>query len=216
MLYSPYLKNRKIKKALQMNKIMFLIPALTIVFLGYLQVKTNIEKSTLHLISKPIPYFEADELSVLAPKTRKITNKNLVENYIRDSDVVIVNIFATWCPTCLIEHKQLLTLAQKYDIKIIGIGYKDTAKDIMKYMTKFGNPFAHIGIDDEGYAASGWGISGTPESFIVNADGKIRYNFKGPIREKDLEQVILPVIKQIRKDKGLSEDQYVYKIKRGG
>ncbi len=199
-----------------MNRIIFLIPIFTLFFLGYLQVKTNIEKSTIHLISTPIPYFEVEELSVLSPKTRKITDKNLVENYIKDSDVIMVNIFATWCPTCLIEHKQLLTLAQKYNIKIIGIGYRDTAKDIMKYVTKFGNPFAHIGVDEEGYAVASWKISGTPESFIINADGKIRYHFKGPIRKKDLRQVILPVIKQIRKDKDLGKDQYVYKIKRGG
>ncbi len=198
-----------------MNKIMFLVPTLTILFLGYLQVKTTIEKSTLTLISKPIPYFEIEELSFLAPKAKMITNENFVENYIKDSDVVMVNIFATWCPTCLIEHKQLITLAEKYNIKIIGIGYKDTAKDIMKYMTKLGNPFTHIGIDSEGYASSGWKTSGTPESFIINSKGIIRYNFKGPIREKDITQVILPVIEQVRKDKNLSEDQYVYKIKRG-
>ena len=178
-----------------MNRIIYLLPALTICALLYLQIKTTIDARTITLISDPVPYFEIEEMSFLSNRKKTISSDN-IKDYI-DGDLLMVNFFATWCSTCLLEHNELMSLAEEYNVKIIGIAFKDEPKDIKLYMTDFGNPYTHIALDKDGYAAAGWKIAGTPESFFIDTSGKIRYHYRGPIRNKNFPR-ILQVIETIR------------------
>ncbi|MGN7438013.1 MAG: redoxin family protein [Alcanivorax sp.] len=179
-----------------MSRIIILIPILTLCALLYLQVKTTIEKNTVNLIEAPVPYFDLEEMSFFSPGKKRISSDNLAE--LSDNDILMVNFFASWCTTCVLEQKQIDALSKDHDIDIIGIAYKDKPTDINRYMTKRGNPYTHIALDDKGYAAAGWRIRGTPESFFLDSSGKIRYHHKGPIREKDLTEKIIPALKAIK------------------
>lgn len=181
-----------------MSRIIILIPILTLCALLYLQVKTTIENSTVTLIEAPIPYFDLEEMSLFS-SGKRITSENL--RSLSDDDVMMVNFFASWCSTCKLEQKQIDVLKNEYNLDIIGIAYNDNPADINRYMVKRGNPYTHIALDDKGYAAAGWRIRGTPESFFIDSSGQIRYHHKGPIRKKDLEEKIIPALKAMKETK---------------
>ena len=105
-----------------------------------------------------------------------------------DKNVKLVNIFASWCLPCKIEHPQLKKISQK-DIPIYGINKKDKIKDLEKWLQELGNPFFAIGADNTGKASIQWGVYGIPETFILDKDSNIRYKHIGPILEKDLETI---------------------------
>lgn len=106
--------------------------------------------------------------------------------------VYLINFFASWCPPCQVEHKHLLSLANDKKIPIVGVNYKDTAKDRTVYLNKFKNPYTHILIDEKGFMAIPFGLSGLPETFVVKGD-KIIARYKGPLTDDavlGLESVI--------------------------
>jgi len=187
-----------------MNKTIYLLPLITICALAYLQIKTVIDARTVTLTTDPIPFFEITEMPTSTQDGIVISSKNIT-NYLQ-GDLMMVNFFATWCTTCLIEHDQIVELAKTHKLNIIGIAYKDEPTDITAYLDDRGDPYTRIALDDKGYAAAGWRINGTPESFFIDANGMVRYHFRGPIRKTDLPR-ILQVIKTIRKDTDLNGGQ---------
>ncbi len=109
---------------------------------------------------------------------------------------VLVNVWASWCPPCRIEHPILMRL--KADgVPIYGINFKDKAADARKFLDRLGNPYHAIGADRTGRVALDWGVYGYPETFIVDGDGRIRYRHVGPIMPRDLDQIILPKLRSL-------------------
>lgn len=180
-----------------MNKLIYLLPAVTLCVLAYLQIVTLIDKHTITLTATPIPYFDIAAMAAPDGSEKRLTTDSL-KNYIQ-GEPIMVNFFATWCSTCLIEHKQIVSLAEEHGLKIIGIAYRDDPKDITPYMIRLGNPYAQIALDPDGYAAAGWKVSGTPESFFLDTNGVVRYHFRGPIRERDMKR-ILQIIHAVKND----------------
>ena len=109
--------------------------------------------------------------------------------------VTLVNVFASWCAPCRVEHPILMRLARE-GIAIYGINYKDKPGDANRFLTGFGNPYSRIGADAAGRVAIEWGVYGVPETFVVDADKRIRYRHVGPIMTRDLERVIRPLLVQ--------------------
>ena len=109
--------------------------------------------------------------------------------------VALINIWASWCPPCRIEHPVLMTLADR-GVTIYGINYKDRPEDAVRFLTQLGNPFKQIGVDSSGRTSIDWGVYGYPETFIVDAAGRIRYRHVGQIHPHQLESLILPLLKQ--------------------
>lgn len=107
----------------------------------------------------------------------------------------IVNVFASWCAPCVIEHPNLIAL-QKTGITIIGIAYKDTQANIKKYLKAGGNPYKAVLYDDKGEAAILLGITGVPESFAVDAQGLVRARQQGPFADAD---TINDFVREMRK-----------------
>lgn len=95
----------------------------------------------------------------------------------------IINMFASWCAPCAIEHPYLMTL-QKNGTQIIGIAYKDSKENIDRYLKIGGNPFTEIKHDEKGEAGITLGITGVPESFAVDAAGIIRARQQGPFADE--------------------------------
>jgi len=104
--------------------------------------------------------------------------------------VSIVNVWASWCVPCHDEAPLLTELAKDNRIQLIGINYKDTPDNARRFLGRYGNPFASVGVDGNGRAAIEWGVYGVPETFIVGRDGKIAYKVVGPITPDNFESVV--------------------------
>ena len=95
--------------------------------------------------------------------------------------ISVVNVWASWCVPCHDEAPLLTELARDNRLQLIGINYKDAPDNAQRFLDRYGNPFASVGVDGNGRAAIEWGVYGVPETFIVGCDGKIAYKLVGPI-----------------------------------
>lgn len=114
-----------------------------------------------------------------------------------DGHIAIVNIFASWCVPCRLEHPALMKLAKDSRIKLVGINYKDAPQKAAAFLQENGNPFAAIGIDTTGRSSIDWGVYGVPETFVIDRAGRIILRHVGPIDEKSLATDILPALEKI-------------------
>jgi len=137
-----------------------------------------------------------------APKIElPLVAKNIPGGF-KGSDLIgkvsIVNVFSSWCVPCLVEHPQINWLATN-GFPIYAINHRDNATDASVWLKKHGNTYVAVGFDPKGRASLEWGISGVPETFIINARGIVTYKHVGPITKKNLIEIILPKIQEARK-----------------
>ncbi len=114
---------------------------------------------------------------------------------------IVVNFFASWCVPCRIEHPTLQALAGVKDVTIYGIDYKESlygksAKDARDFLTELGNPFSKIDRDEDGRVSIDWGVTGVPETFVVDANGVIRVHYAGPLSPDVVRRLILPALQK--------------------
>ncbi|MBY5494379.1 DsbE family thiol:disulfide interchange protein [Rhizobium ruizarguesonis] len=114
-----------------------------------------------------------------------------------DGHVTVVNIFASWCVPCRLEHPALVELAKDPRIKLVGINYKDAPGKALAFLHENGNPFAAVGTDENGRSSIDWGVYGVPETFVVDRAGRIVLRHVGPIDEKSLTMNIRPALEEI-------------------
>jgi cytochrome c biogenesis protein CcmG/thiol:disulfide interchange protein DsbE len=110
-------------------------------------------------------------------------------------EVSVVNLWASWCAPCVQEHPLLVALRQRTGVKLYGVNYKDTTATARRFLGRYGNPFVAVGVDADGRAAIDWGVTGMPETFIVNGKGEVVYKHVGPISAETLETRIIPAIR---------------------
>lgn len=140
----------------------------------YLGLGKDPQKLPSALVGKNLPDFELATL-----------DSDLKTSLRRDELVgepMLMNIWATWCATCLIEHPYLYQLSQR-GVKIIGINYKDDAAAAKKWLKKYKNPYATTLVDTNGRFGFDLGVTGAPETFLVNAEGQITYRHVGIVDE---------------------------------
>ena len=142
------------------------------------------------LIDKPVPQFDLPPLE--GTGLPGLSTADLV-----NGEVTLVNIFASWCLPCRAEHPLLMKLAEDPSIRLVGIDYRDDPAAGLKWLNELGNPYRRIGLDTRGRAAIDWGSAGVPETFIIDRNGKVRYQHIGPIHQSQLEQTILPLIEAL-------------------
>lgn len=141
------------------------------------------------LINKAAPRFE---LPILADEKKLTTNQDFLGH------VTLLNVWATWCISCAAEHNFLLSLANEKDVYLYGLNYKDDITAAKKWLDERGNPYQLIAIDADGAAAIDWGVYGTPETFVIDKKGIIRYKQTGPLSREIWEQNIKPLVDQLR------------------
>ena len=126
------------------------------------------------LINKPVPDFVLDPVPGLdAPGFGTADLKK--------GKVTVVNVWASWCAPCRIEHPLLSELAKRPDIQLFGMNYKDEPENAVRFLGTLGQPFAAVGADRNGRTSVDWGVYGVPETFIVDGQGMIRYKHIGPL-----------------------------------
>ena len=108
--------------------------------------------------------------------------------------VSVVNVWASWCVPCHDEAPLLTELAKDNRLQLIGINYKDAPDNAQRFLGRYGNPFASVGVDGNGRAAIEWGVYGVPETFIVGRDGTIVYKMVGPVTSENIGVVLKPEI----------------------
>lgn len=109
----------------------------------------------------------------------------------------LINIFASWCTPCRAEHPVLMALEAR-GVPIIGVAYKDEAEDTQRFLNELGDPFAAVGMDPEGRLGLDLGVTGAPETFVVDGEGVIRAVHRGPLTADVVERTILPALERAR------------------
>lgn len=177
----------------------FVLPVFLVVVLAgaFLYVLTRMESGDYDgrvvpsaMLNKPIPIFRLDPPEGL--------EKGLSDTDIRGR-VTIVNVFASWCGPCLVEHPILMELAKDKRLQIVAINYKNDPKKAVAWLTEHGNPFSRVGSDRVGTVAVDWGVYGVPETFIVDARGIIRYRHAGPLTPRLLREQVMPILDTLLK-----------------
>ena len=100
-----------------------------------------------------------------------------------NNGIVLLNVWASWCITCLVEHPFLNELSETYNIDVIGINYKDKLGDAIKYLDKNGDPYIYSIHDYDGKYALKLGVTGAPETFLL-IDGKIVKHRVGEVNQQ--------------------------------
>ncbi|SFJ28993.1 DsbE family thiol:disulfide interchange protein [Albimonas pacifica] len=141
------------------------------------------------LVGKAIPAFE---LPPIEGRNDGLSSADL------RSQVSIVNVWAFWCVPCRVEMPLLNKLARDSTVPIYGINYKDDADEALAFLDELGDPYTRIGADRSGRVAIDWGVYGLPETFVIDAEGRIAYKHVGPFDRRSLEEDILPVVRQLQ------------------
>ena len=113
-------------------------------------------------------------------------------------EVTLVNFFASWCVPCRVEHPLFMELAEEGSVRLVAINYRDEPNDAVAWLDELGNPYARIGADIKARVGIDWGVSGVPETFVIDPSGRIRYQHIGPLQSTDLEGVIRPMIEKLK------------------
>lgn len=109
----------------------------------------------------------------------------------------LVNVWATWCPTCLAEHGQLLRIRAESGLSIVGVHYKDDAAEGLRWLARHGNPYDFNIVDAAGELGVDLGVYGAPESFLVDAAGVVRYKRVGEINEDVWRRELQPALRAL-------------------
>ncbi len=141
------------------------------------------------LIDQPLPTFT---LPAIEGRDNPLSSE-----YVK-GEVALINVFASWCIPCAIEHPVLMQIAEDEDILIAGINWKEKPGDGAAWLARLGDPYDFIGDDADGRVAIDFGVTGAPETFVVDRKGRIRLKQVGPITEQIWEQDIRPVVRRLQ------------------
>lgn len=139
------------------------------------------------LVGKPVPEFKLEDLK---------QEGKLYDQSIFNGQPLLLNVWATWCPTCYAEHQFLNTLAAD-GVKIIGLNYKDDRTKAVGWLDRLGNPYIISLFDGSGMLGLDLGVYGAPETFLIDSDGIIRYRHVGDVNERNWKETLQPLYQQM-------------------
>ena len=113
--------------------------------------------------------------------------------------VTIVNFFASWCQPCLIEHAEMTALAAHPNIHLVGIAWHDKPDAARQWLARQGNPYDVTVIDTKGESGIQWGLSGVPETFVLDAGGRLRGHIIGRLTPVTRTQQVIPLVEELLK-----------------
>lgn len=141
------------------------------------------------LIGKPAPEFSLPRLHQ--------PDKSIALNDLK-GEVSLINVWASWCGSCRVEHPFLIEIAKSGVIPIYGLNYKDEPEDAINWLSKLGDPYKAVAVDYKGRVGIDFGVYGAPESYLLDQNGVIIYKKIGPVTPDDWRKNILPLINKLR------------------
>lgn len=144
------------------------------------------------LIGKPAPDF------ALPPLEGRAKALGLSKADLQTGQPSLVNVFASWCLPCRVEHPLLKQLASEGIAPIHALNYKDRPGDAVRWLDELGDPFSRIGADRDGRVSIDWGVYGVPETFVVDGKGEILCRHVGALTEYDVDTKIRPILNDLK------------------
>jgi len=174
------------------NRLLYLLPlAMLVILAGFFgwSLMSGRDPAAIGsvMVNRPAPHLAAPALDRGAPP--------LGDSLLHTGRPVLVNFFASWCTPCLAEQPLLLRLKEREGAAIVGIAWKNKPEEARAWLNKLGDPFVAAGSDLDGKLSLDWGLSGVPETYLVDAQGIVRLHYHAPISERDLNDTILPMLK---------------------
>jgi len=158
------------------------------VFLG-IGLKLDPREVPSPFIDKPAP---ALELPTLFDNSKTISNSDL------KGKPWILNVWASWCVACRQEHQIFVSYSRSKRVPLIGLNYKDAANDAKAWLQELGNPYDIIAFDLQGSTGIEWGVYGVPETFVIDAEGIVRYKHIGPVSSSTMKNTIIPLLQSLQ------------------
>lgn len=177
-----------------MQRLLFLVPLIAFVIVGVnFAIGLNRDPAFIpsSLIDKPVPEFE---LAPIEGYARGFSSADL------KGEISLVNVFGSWCASCRLEHPVLMGVKRQGGPPIYGLNWRDKPGDGTKWLEKFGDPYHLIGDDADGRVAIEFGVTGAPETFIVDPFGRIRHKHVGPITQEVWAETFLPIFKELENE----------------
>lgn len=140
------------------------------------------------LIDKSAPTFELAGLN----DGNGLSSENLKGN------IYLLNVFASWCPACRLEHSFFMQIAERRDIKIVGLDWKDNREKASRWLEERRNPYVRVGADESGRVGIDFGVTGVPETFVIDSSGRVRYRHAGPLTEEVWRETFEPLLTHLR------------------
>lgn len=171
---------------------LLLSPLLVFIVIGYflwIGLSNNPRYIPSPLQNKPAPDFRAVDLLHSGQEVSTADFKG---------KITILNVFATWCSACQLEHS--VWIEARHDsptTQMIGLDLKDDKEKVLQWLKRYGNPYDKVIFDLRGDIAIDFGVYGTPETFIIDRNGVIRYKFVGEVDQQQWEGTLLPAIKKL-------------------
>ncbi|RXJ72943.1 DsbE family thiol:disulfide interchange protein [Veronia nyctiphanis] len=169
-----------------------LIAFMVLVAVFFVQLGRNAEgddptKLESVLVGKAVPEFRLEDLA----EPGKLYDQSIFRG-----KPLLLNVWATWCPTCYSEHTFLNTLAQQ-GVKIIGLNYKDERLKAVGWLNDLGNPYLVTLFDGSGMLGLDLGVYGAPETFLIDAQGIIRYRHVGDVNDRNWRDTLKPMYEKM-------------------
>jgi cytochrome c biogenesis protein CcmG/thiol:disulfide interchange protein DsbE len=174
------------------KRLFFLIPVVIFVGLAWL-LYIGLFQGPPSILPSPLVGKSAPDISLpaLDAEAQKFDRAELGQGR-----PIIVNFWASWCVPCRLEHSTLEALAARKGITLYGVDYKDKPEEARAFLTELGNPFGKINEDREGRVSIDWGVTGVPETFVIDGKGIIRVHYAGPLNDQVVERMILPALEK--------------------
>ncbi|MBS0333003.1 MAG: DsbE family thiol:disulfide interchange protein [Proteobacteria bacterium] len=176
-----------------MKRLLFLLPigvfvVVLVAFMAGLRRDPSILPSML--IGKPLPAFA---LAPVRPGEAGLSSQALA------GQPALLNVFASTCGPCMIEHPLLLRLKAE-GVMVAGIDWKEPAEQGAAWLAQNGDPYVLAGNDPEGRAGIDLGVSGTPETFVLDRHGRVRYRVVGAITPDVWNDTVQPLLTKLRSE----------------
>lgn len=174
-----------------MKSLRFLIPLAlfgALAWFLYAGLSLNPREVPSPLIGKPAPAFALPRLD---DPTQTVKREDLL------GKVWVMNVWASWCAPCREEHPLVIALARDRKVPVIGLNYKDRPGDALIWLERLGNPYAATLIDFDGKVGIDFGVYGVPETFVIDAQGVVRYKHVGALTSQVIKQNIEPLLKEL-------------------
>tara|TARA_R110002167_G_scaffold241351_2_gene446679 strand:+ start:1609 stop:2127 length:519 start_codon:yes stop_codon:yes gene_type:complete len=164
-----------------------LVIAIGLALVLYTAIGKDPTKLETARLNDPVPDFQ---LNTLLDADRLITQEDL------KGQVILMNVWATWCPSCRAEHGYLVELS-KNGIPIVGLNYKDESSAALAWLEQLGNPYTFNIFDPEGKLGFDLGVYGAPETYLIDKKGYVRFRHVGVVDAKTWAQVLEPLYKKL-------------------